>query len=137
MAELRIQTDSPIALADITGRVNQVVAASGVKDGLCNLFVPHTTAGVVLSENWDPDVIADLLAQLARLVPRYAGYRHGEGNSQAHILSVMTGASLGVPVRGGRLALGRWQGIMLAEFDGPRERSLIVTIVAGSGREAP
>jgi secondary thiamine-phosphate synthase enzyme len=129
MADLKIRTDARVALVDVTERVNRTVAASGVKTGLCNLFVPHTTAGVVVSENWDPDVTHDVLMQLERIVPREAGYHHGEGNSQAHILSVISSASLDIPVRNGRLALGRWQGVMLAEFDGPRERSLMVTVV--------
>lgn len=131
MSEIRIHTDARITLEDITDRVNGAVSKSGVKDGLCNLFVPHTTAGVMVSENWDPDVTRDLLMQLERIVPREAGYRHGEGNSQAHILSVMIGTSINIPVRDGNLALGRWQGVMFAEFDGPRDRSLRVTVVAG------
>jgi secondary thiamine-phosphate synthase enzyme len=135
MAELKVRTDARVALVDVTERVNRAVAATGVKTGLCNLFVPHTTAAIVVSENWDPDVTHDVLMQLERIVPREAGYHHGEGNSQAHILSVMTSASLGLPVRDGRLALGRWQGVMLAEFDGPRERSLTITVVeAREGR---
>ncbi len=129
MTEIRINTDARIALADITGQVNEAVAKSGVRDGLCNLFVPHTTAGVIVSENWDPDVIRDMLMQLERIVPREAGYRHGEGNSQAHILSVIVSTSINIPVRGGKLALGRWQGVMFAEFDGPRDRSLHVSVV--------
>ncbi len=130
MTELRIRTESRVALIDITEQVNRAVSETGVKAGLCNLFVPHTTAGVIVSENWDPDVTHDLLMQLERIVPRNGSYRHGEGNSQAHILSVMVSTSIGIPVRGGRLALGRWQGVMLAEFDGPRDRSLMVTVVA-------
>ncbi len=129
MADIRIHTDARIALADVTAQVNEAVAKSGVREGLCNLFVPHTTAGVIVSENWDPDVTRDLLMQLERMVPREAGYRHGEGNSQAHILSVMIGTSINIPVRAGKLALGRWQGVMFAEFDGPRERSLVVSVV--------
>jgi len=130
MAELKVKTTARVALADITDQVNAALAASGVKRGLCNLFVQHTTAAVTISENWDPDVTTDLLKHLERMVPREAGYRHSEGNSQAHILSVMIGASLNVPVREGRLALGRWQGVMLAEFDGPRERTVILTVMA-------
>ncbi len=131
MTDIRIHTEARITLADITGQVNDAVAKAGVRDGLCNLFVPHTTAGVIVSENWDPDVTRDMLMQLERIVPREAGYRHGEGNSQAHILSVMIGTSINIPVRGGKLALGRWQGVMFAEFDGPRDRSLQVTVIAG------
>ena len=132
MVELKVKTAARVALADITEEVNTALAASGAKSGLCNLFVPHTTAAVIISENWDPDVTADLLKHLERMVPREAGFRHAEGNSQAHILSVMLGVSLNLPVREGRLALGRWQGVMLAEFDGPRERSVSVTVMAAA-----
>jgi len=129
VAELKVNTPERIALIDITAGVNQAVAESGTRDGLCNLFVPHTTASIIISENWDPDVTSDMLTQLERMVPREAGYKHSEGNSQAHILSVMLSTSINVPVHGGKLALGRWQGVMLAEFDGPRERSVYVSVV--------
>ena len=129
MPEIKLQTDSRITLVDVTERVNGAVAEAGVKSGLCNLFVPHTTAAIIVSENWDPDVTSDMIMQLEKIVPRKGGYRHGEANSQAHILSVMLSSSLNVPVRDGKLALGRWQGVMFVEFDGPRDRSLIVTVV--------
>lgn len=129
MPELKIHTDSRIAFVDITKEVNDAVSKSKTKEGLCNLFVPHTTAAVIVSENWDPDVITDMTMQLERMVPREGGYRHNEGNSQSHILSVMLSTSINVPVRGGKLALGRWQGVMFTEFDGPRDRSLIVTVI--------
>jgi secondary thiamine-phosphate synthase enzyme len=128
--EIRIKTPERMALIDVTGEVNSVVEKSGVSEGLCNLFVPHTTAAVIVAENWDPDVTSDLLRQLERIVPREAGYKHSEGNSQAHILSTMVGPSINIPVNAGRLALGRWQGVMFAEFDGPRERKLIVSAIA-------
>ena len=110
-----------------------------MKSGLCNLFVPHTTAAIIVSENWDPDVTSDMIMQLERIVPRDGGYRHGEGNSQSHILSVMLSTSINIPVHGGKLALGRWQGVMFVEFDGPRERSLIVTVgrVSAMGLDIP
>jgi secondary thiamine-phosphate synthase enzyme len=129
MADLKIRTESRAALLDITEQVNHAVAESGVHNGLCNLFVLHTTAGVIVSENWDPDVTRDMLMQLERMVPREGGYRHGEGNSQAHILSVMVSTSINIPIRDGRLALGRWQGVMFAEFDGPRDRQLQMTVI--------
>jgi secondary thiamine-phosphate synthase enzyme len=129
MGEVRIRTAARAALADITADVSGEVSRSGVDEGLCNLFVPHTTCAIIVSENWDPDVTTDILEHLEGLVPREGGYRHGEGNSQAHILSVMLATSISIPVRGGKLALGKWQGIMLAEFDGPRERTVIVTVV--------
>jgi secondary thiamine-phosphate synthase enzyme len=129
MGEFRIRTATRAALVDITDDVTREVARSGVDEGLCNLFVPHTTCAIIVSENWDPDVTTDILEHLEGLVPREGGYRHGEGNSQAHILSVMLATSISIPVRGGKLALGKWQGVMLAEFDGPRERTVMVSVV--------
>ena len=129
MPELKLHTDSRIAFVDITKEINDAVSKSKTREGLCNLFVPHTTAAIIVSENWDPDVVTDMTMQLERMVPRAAGYRHGEGNSQSHILSVMLSTSINVPVRDGKLALGRWQGVMFAEFDGPRDRSLMVTVI--------
>ncbi len=128
MAEFEIATNRQAQLLDITAQVNDAVARSGIKRGLCNIFIPHTTAAVIVSENWDPDVTHDLLAHLEKLVPRQAGYRHGEGNAQAHILSVMLGISLNLPIEAGQLRLGRWQGVMFAEFDGPRRRSVVVSV---------
>jgi secondary thiamine-phosphate synthase enzyme len=129
VVDFKIKTPDRIALVDITDGANRAVAESGTRNGVCNLFVPHTTASIVISENWDPDVTSDMLKQLERIVPREAGYKHSEGNSQAHILSVMLSTSINVPVRDGKLAIGRWQGVMLAEFDGPRERSVYVSVV--------
>jgi len=129
MLELKIHTDSRIAFVDITEQVNHAVSESKIRDGLCNLFVSHTTAAAIVSENWDPDVVTDMTMQLERMVPRAGDYRHDEGNSQSQILSVMLSTSINVPVRGGKLALGRWQGVMFAEFDGPRDRSLMVTVI--------
>ncbi len=129
MVEVKVKTPERVALVDITADVNRAIAQSRTGGGLCNLFVPHTTASVIISENWDPDVTSDLLKQLERIVPREAGYKHSEGNSQAHILSVMLSTSINVPMHDGKLALGRWQSVMLAEFDGPRERSVYVSVV--------
>ena len=129
MPDIRVKSRERLQLVDITGDVSRAVEQSGVSSGLCNLFVTHTTAAVIVSENWDPDVTSDMLRHLERLVPRDAGFRHAEGNSQAHILSVMLGTSINLPVRGGKLALGRWQGVMLAEFDGPRERTVVASVV--------
>ncbi len=129
MVELRVKTPERVVLVDITDEVNQALGRIGAAHTLCNLFVAHTTAAVIISENWDPDVTQDLLRQLERMVPRDGGYRHGEGNSQAHILSAMLSTSINIPIRDGRLVLGRWQGVMLAEFDGPRERTVVVSVV--------
>jgi secondary thiamine-phosphate synthase enzyme len=131
MPEFEINTSRQAQLLDITAQVNDAIRQSGVERGLCNIFIPHTTAAVIVSENWDPDVTHDLLAHLQKLVPREAGYRHAEGNAQAHILSVMLGTSLNVPAENGQLRLGRWQGVMFAEFDGPRRRSVVVSVHAG------
>jgi len=131
MTEFEVTTSRQAELLDVTAQVNDAVRQSGIERGLCNIFVPHTTAAVIVSENWDPDVTHDLLAHLEKLVPRQAGYRHGEGNSQAHILSVMLGTSLNLPVEDGQLRLGRWQGVMFAEFDGPRRRCVVVSVQRG------
>ncbi len=129
MIEIQVRTDSRIGTVDITRQVNEAIAGIGIESGLCNLFALHTTAAVIVSENWDPDVIDDLLRHLQKLVPQEAGYKHSEGNSQAHILSVMLGTSINIPVERGKLKLGRWQGVLLAEFDGPRERTVAITMV--------
>jgi secondary thiamine-phosphate synthase enzyme len=115
---------------EITDRVQQVVHESGVESGLCQVFVPHTTAGVFINENADPDALSDILNTLEALVPWENGYRHAEGNAAAHIKASLVGTSQTVPVRNGRLMLGRWQGIYFADFDGPRERHVRVTVLA-------
>ena len=114
---------------DITEQVQQLVTEAGVGDGLCTVYVAHTTAGVFINENADPDVLHDFLSTLDRLVPWERNYRHAEGNAAAHIKASLIGTSQSVPVRANRLQLGRWQGIFFAEFDGPRERQLRVTVV--------
>lgn len=125
-----VQSSLHAELIDVTERVERVVSQSGVVSGLCHVYVPHTTAGVLVNENADPDVLSDFLTTLERLIPWDNGYRHAEGNAAAHIKSTLVGTSQTVPVRAGRLALGRWQGIYFAEFDGPRERHLQVTVLA-------
>lgn len=116
-------------LINITAEVQQVVASSGLRDGLCVLYVPHTTAGVLVNEGADPAVAADILATLERLAPREGSYRHAEGNSDAHVKATLVGATLQVPVANGRLALGTWQALFFAEFDGPRQRQVLVQAV--------
>ena len=115
---------------DITGQVRKIVAAGSVQNGLCQVFVPHTTAGVTINENADPDVVTDMLAALKQMVPDLA-YRHGEGNSPAHVKSSLVGCSLTIPIADGRLCLGTWQGIYFCEFDGPRTRQVWVQLVGG------
>ncbi|MFC2030290.1 secondary thiamine-phosphate synthase enzyme YjbQ [Chloroflexota bacterium] len=127
--ELQVRTGTHSELNDITSAVQKAVTESGVQDGVCHVFVPHTTAGLTLNENWDPDVQGDLVRAMAALVPQ-VHFRHGEGNSPAHLLSTLVGASETVLLRGGRLILGSWQGLYLAEFDGPRNRRVLVKTVA-------
>ena len=130
MITLRVKTTRRTQLVDVTAEVQKVVKESGANAGVCYLYVPHTTAGIAINEHADPDVASDVEAALARLVPHAGPYRHSEGNSDAHIKAVLTGTSQVVFLEEGRLALGRWQGIFFCEFDGPRERSLWVKIVA-------
>ncbi len=117
---------------DITGSVEQALAETGLRDGAVVVYCPHTTAAITINENADPDVVRDLIAGLERLAPRDAGWRHREGNSDGHLKASLLGSSATVPVTGGRLALGTWQGIYLAEFDGPRQRRVIVTALPGA-----
>ena len=113
-------------LVDVTSFVQESVAASQVREGLCHVCVPHTTAAVTLNENADPAVGDDLLRALEAIVPKVA-WRHAEGNSDAHLLSSLVGPAVTVPISAGELALGRWQAIFLLELDGPRKRELWVT----------
>ena len=119
-------------MQDITSRVAQAVEDSQVGEGTVTVYVPHTTAGVTVNENADPDVVRDILSALEQAVPwRQSFYRHGEGNSAAHVKSSLVGCSAVLPVVGGRMALGTWQAIFFCEFDGPRTRKVVVTV---SGR---
>lgn len=124
--ELTIQTPSRTAFIDITRRLDAAIQAAGLRAGLALIFVPHTTAGLTINENADPDVLADLKMGLDRMVPANAGYRHQEGNSDAHLKASLVGCSLPVPVADGRLRLGTWQGVYFCEFDGPRTRTVWV-----------
>ena len=128
--EVALRTSRQSELVEITADVEKAVAASGIADGVCYLFVPHTTAGVIVNENDDPAVARDIEATLNRLVPRGAAYEHLEGNADAHVKSALTGVSAMVFLERGKLALGRWQGIFFCEFDGPRDRRVRVKIVA-------
>ena len=121
---LEIHTAAPQEMIEITRLIQQEVRNQELQEGLVLVFVPHTTAGVTINENADPDVVIDMLAALERTVPTHGPYRHAEGNSHAHIKASLMGASVTVPVIGGRLHLGTWQGIYLCEFDGPRIRKV-------------
>ena len=127
IVQLQVQTRAGSELQDITSQAQQAVTDSGVQEGICHLFVPHTTAGLTLNENWDPDVRGDLVRALAAMVPDVP-YRHGEGNSPAHLMSTLVGASETLLVSEGKLVLGSWQGLYFAEFDGPRQRRVLLSI---------
>lgn len=128
---LEVTTRERTQLVDITAEVGNIVSQSGVKEGTCQLYVPHTTAGLTINENADPTVGHDILTKLNKLIPFDDGYRHSEGNSAAHIKSSLVGVSLSVFVTGGRLFLGTWQGVYFCEFDGPRRRKVMVRVMEG------
>ncbi len=129
MPEIKVVTRSRSEFIDITAQVREVVEKSGVNSGLCVLYVPHTTAGVAINESYDPDVARDIINTLEKLAPANARYQHTEGNADAHIKSTLVGNAQVIPVENGQLRLGRWQGIFLCEFDGPRTRTCIVKII--------
>ena len=129
MQTISIRTRKRNEMIDITSDVRDIVEASGVVSGQAIIFVPHTTAGVTINENADPDVVHDLLLTLEELIPQNRrGYQHGEGTSDAHVKSSLSGPTVAVIVDNGQLVLGTWQGIYFCEFDGPRERRFIVEI---------
>ena len=124
-----VKTPRRDAMIDITGEVSSAVREAGVSAGHVVVYVPHTTAGVTINENADPDVIHDVLAALDRVVPwQREIYRHGEGNSAAHVKSSMVGCSASIPIVDGRMTLGTWQSVFFCEFDGPRTRRCLVTV---------
>jgi len=128
---LPIRTSGRTQLLDITAQVQRAVDESGVKDGLCVVFVPHTTAGITINENTDPDVVSDILKEINKVIPFNDGYEHMEGNSAAHIKASLFGFSEHIIIESGRLLLGTWQGIYFCEFDGPRSRQVKVKIIEG------
>jgi secondary thiamine-phosphate synthase enzyme len=129
MREISLRTHSRAELIDITGRLADVVRESRLEEGWVTAYVTHTTAGITINENADPDVGADMLAALERIVPRSGPYRHTEGNADSHVKASLMGSSVSVPVQGGRLLLGTWQGVYFCEFDGPRNRRVLVGVV--------
>lgn len=126
---LHVKTSRRTELKDVTSEVEALVAESGCSDGICHLYVPHTTAGVLVNEGDDAAVARDIEAALDRLIPRSAGYTHAEGNADSHIKTALVGSSETVWIEKGRLALGRWQSVFVGEFDGPRTRELRVKIL--------
>jgi secondary thiamine-phosphate synthase enzyme len=128
--EFNLSTDKQ-GFSDITKCLSQALAKHGAKDGLCVVYCPHTTAGITINENADPDVVRDMLLGLDKAYPDRAEFRHMEGNSAAHLKASATGSSVNVVITGGKLLLGTWQSVYFCEFDGPRNRKFYVKIIAG------
>ncbi len=133
MQTFQVRTSTQTELINITHSVQEAVKKMGVEDGICVVFVPHTTAGVTINENADPSVVHDILMELNKIVPFKDQYHHMEGNSPAHIKTSLVGCSEVVLVESGRLVLGTWQGIFFCEFDGPRDRKVHVKMISGDG----
>jgi len=129
MEKVSVKTSSRITLTDITDKVQAAVSKSRVKDGICFVFCPHTTAGITINENADPSVRSDIINTLNKLVPENAGYAHAEGNSDSHIKSSLFGSTLTIFIEDGNLAFGTWQGIFFCESDGPRSREVWVKVL--------
>jgi len=129
LSEIIVHTNGETGWFNITGQVQKAVAESGIKEGICVVFTPHTTAGITINENADPDVPRDVNLSLNIISPDRNEFRHGEGNSAAHTKSSLFGASLTVIVTGGKLLLGTWQGIWFTEFDGPRKRKVNLRVM--------
>ena len=129
MHDIQIKTRSRQDLFEITSSVQELARASGVTEGICVLWSTHTTAGLTVNENADPDVVRDMETWFGDVIPRRADYRHAEGNSDSHIKASLVGPGITLIVSGGRLQLGRWQGIFLCEFDGPRTRTVLAQFV--------
>lgn len=130
MPEIVLDSSAREQLIDITDELQRLVSSSGLREGVVHLWCCHTTAGLVCNEHADPDVARDVLMALGRIVSDDWPYRHAEGNSPAHVKAILTGSGLALPVRAGRLGLGRWQGVFFAEFDGPRrQRRVEITLI--------
>ena len=131
LIKFNVATSKHTQMTDITEMVQDAVTASGVKDGICTVFIPHTTAAVTINENADPDVVRDFTMELNKIVPWEDGYHHMEGNAAAHLKASMIGFSEQIIIENGRLVLGTWQGIYFCEYDGPRNRKVYLKILEG------
>ena len=129
LKEIAIKTNTQTQILDITAQVQKVVSESGIAEGLCCVFIPHTTAGVTINENADPSVKQDIVMELNKVIPFDDNYSHLEGNSAAHIKASIIGSSVNIPVKNNYLLLGTWQGICFCEFDGPRQRHFYIKII--------
>jgi len=131
MEKISVRTNSRVDLIDITDRIQTSVSKNKIKDGICFVFCPHTTAGLTINENADPQVKRDIINTLNKIVPENAGYAHSEGNADSHVKSSILGSSLTIFIEDGQLALGTWQGIYFCESDGPRSREVWIKIIEG------
>ncbi len=130
MHQFEVRTRSRSEMVEITNQVREAVAASGLKQGVCVVYCPHTTAAMTINENADPDVVHDMLLHLNKAIPQHqGGFRHAEGNSDSHIKASLVGPSVTLLVDAGDVVLGRWQGVYFCEFDGPRTRTVMVQVV--------
>lgn len=131
MTTIKVSSRQRVEMIEVTAEVRRAIRASGIDAGTALIFVPHTTAAVTINENADPDVVRDMVMELNKIVPLDDGYRHGEGNSAAHIKSTLVGAGETLLVEGGEPVLGTWQGIYFCEFDGPRRRQMHIRVMPG------
>jgi len=129
MEKIAVKTTKRIELIDITDKVQEAVSKSRIKDGICHVFCPHTTAGLTINENADPSVKQDIVSALNKVIPANAGYLHSEGNADSHIKSAIFGSSLTIFIEQGQLLLGTWQGVYFCESDGPRPREVWIKII--------
>jgi len=129
--KLEIKTDSRSEIIDITDKIQKVISDSKIKSGICIIYVPHTTAGITVNENYDPSVRIDISDYLEKIAPPSARYKHTEGNADSHIKTSVLGSSATLVIEDGKVLLGSWQGIMFCEFDGPRTRKLVIKILEG------
>lgn len=129
MDKIKVKTHVKEEFIDITHEVNRIMQKQGIKEGICYVYIPHTTAAVTINENADPSVRKDIINELHTLIPWDGHYTHKEGNAAAHIKSTLVGVSVSIPISGGKLSLGTWQGIYFCEFDGPRHREVFVQII--------
>jgi secondary thiamine-phosphate synthase enzyme len=129
MKTLQVISHKQIELVDITDEVRRAILEHGIKDGIAVIYTPHTTAAITINENADPDVCRDIVMEINKIVPMQDGYRHSEGNSAAHVKTCLFGASETLIISDGKIILGTWQGIYLCEFDGPRQRRVLVQVV--------
>jgi len=128
-SQFSINTRSSTEMVNITSQVQNEVGRAEIKNGICTVFVPHTTAGITINEGADPYVADDMIMEINKIVPIQDGYKHAEGNSAAHLKTIFFGSSVQIPVDNGRLSLGTWQAIFLCEFDGPRNRRVVVQVL--------